>query len=140
MNLQLDEVLKDFEPAFRRKIERKVLESTVDGLSSMRPMLLSCIPMGLHLVYIAFYFATHGGAWWTWLFAILISLWLSIAIPVTINACCENGRRARQKLAEESRWSISEFQRIAEQFPDKKKKRFLKDLERNLKEAAAFMA
>jgi len=29
---------------------------------------------------------------------------------------------------------------MAEQFPDRKKKQFLKDLERNLKEAAAFMA
>ena len=61
MTIDVDEILKDFEPAFRKKLERKVLESTVDGLPSMRPMLISCMLMWLHLVYIMFYFAIHGG-------------------------------------------------------------------------------
>ena len=101
---------------------------------------MSCILIGLHLVYLAFYFAIHGGGWLSWLFAVLISVWLSIAIPITLNVCGKKGRRDRLKLAEGSRWSIAEFQRICEQFHDWKKKQCLKNLERNLKEAAAFMA
>ena len=140
MSVDVDEILKDFEPAFRKKIERKVLEATVDGLTSMRPMLIPGLLIVLHLMYIVFYYAIHEGTWLSWLFAVLLPAWLGIAIPVTINACGKNGRRDRLKLAEESGWSIAEFQRMAEQFPDRKKKQFLKDLERNLKEAAAFMA
>lgn len=137
--MNIDVVLSEFEPAFRTRLERKVFETTVEGFVSLWPVMLWTTPMYFHLAYLAYYRAMHGGSWIAWLFVVVLSALTVASIFVIFLLCSKGGQRTRQKYAEESRWSIAEFQRIAAQFPDRKKKEFLKQYERNLKEAAAFM-
>ena len=140
MSVNVDEILKDFEPAFRKRLEHKVFETAIEGFAPMRPFVLWCIPLYAHLTYIAWHSATHGGSWVAWMLTIVFSLCVVATACLIFIFCSDKVKRTRQKFAENCGCSIAEFQRMAEQFPDRKKKQFLKDLERNLKEAAAFMA
>ena len=139
--MNVDEILKDFEPTYRKRLERKVFESTIDGFQSMgRSAFFFGIPLCVHLSYLFYHWATNGGNWVAWVLTILFlvsGIGSVIFYPVYYG---KGSRRVWQKFAEDSKWSITEFQRIAKQFPDQKKDFLLGSLETSLKEAAAFMA
>ena len=135
--MNIDEILSGFEPVFRSRLERKVFETTVEGYTFLWPGVLFVTPMYVHWAYVAFRFASHSGSRLAWVLAGIFALGA---------VCClicapfvDRIYRIWRKLAEESGWSIAQFQRLAAQFPDRKKKKLLKELERNLRNAAVAM-
>lgn len=138
--MNVEKILSEFEPSFRERLERKVFETTIEGFSPLWPMMICVVPMYAHLSYIAYYNATHNG---TRIALILTGVLLTSSVACfwgVLHCCKSSGKSVRQKYAEDSRWSIAEFQRIAKEFPDRRKKEFLRQLEFNLKNAVAFMA
>lgn len=135
--MNVDEILSGFEPVFRARLERNVFESTVEATTSTEPFMPVFSLIFAHFSYVAYHFASRGGNWLLWVLAGFLAM-EAVAIPIAIPFLCRF-RRMRRKLAEESGWSIAQFQRLAAQFPDRKKKKLLKELERNLRMAAAAM-
>lgn len=138
--MNVEEILSGFEPAFRERLERKVFETTIEGFSSWWPIMIWVSPLCFHLSYIAYYYATYIGSWVAW---ILTGVFLILSIAcflLVLHYCKSSGKCVRLKYAEDCRWSIAEFQRITEEFPSRRKKEFLRQLELNLKNAVAFMA
>lgn len=139
---KVDDILADFEPAFRRKLERKVFESTIDQFNSvlMRTMGFVGIFFYSNLSYVVLYNATHGGGWLSWMFGVLFGL-AAVVVPFVAWGCFgANDARTKRKLAEEAKWSIDELERMTKEFPDRPKKEFLRLLRLNLTSAAKFMS
>lgn len=137
--MNVEKFLSEFEPSFRERLERKVFETTIEGFSSLWPIMIGVSLMCFHLSYIAYYYATYIGFW----IALILTgvLLISSACFFEVLHCCKSsGKSVRQKYAEDCRWSIAEFQRITKEFPSRRKKEFLRQLELNLKNAVAFMA
>ncbi len=135
--MNVDEILSEFEPVFRSRLERKVFESTVEGFAFVWPGMLFFALLFAHWAYVAFHYASRSGNRLLWVLAGLFAL-EAVALPIAA-PFLDRVHRTRRKFAEESGWSISQFQRLAEQFPDQEKKNLLKELEDNLRKAASAM-
>ncbi len=138
--MNVDEILAGFEPTFRSRLERKVFEKTIAGFSGWWPIMIVVPLVYAHPAYIAYYRATHGGTWLAWTCMITLSVLAVLSVAVLAFLCINGDGRALRRLAEDCGWSIAEFQRMTASFPDGKKKRLLKQLESNLKEAADALA
>ena len=138
--MNVEEILSGFEPAFRERLERKVFETTIEGFSSRWPLMIWVSPMYLHLSYITYYYAAHNGFWIGWILTGVLFVLSIVTIFFILHFCGRAGMSLRLKYAEDCRWSIAEFQRITKEFPSRRKKELLRQIEFNLKNAVAFMA